>query len=593
MSIPPAQEPAIELNPLKVKFVRGFWEIYDETMSIADRDYACLETDTIRGCIEVNIIDTVGSDPAYLRSAVMAFELAYSYPDPDTGEMIFTSESVDYYTLATSTVGEARMVICGPLIGINGAAFWHFPLVEGTYTNWLTANVHFLFDIWRVLNWTPGDSVEVFSCVEDNQPILLTVPVPPNPQGGDMIHDTAQLLEGIDPTGDIHFKLWGDEDETELLYEEFVDVDGNGTYETQEYETPEDVPYPEGIHWHWTAHYSGDTNNLEADSGNEPVDINPVAGSPSGADEFAFFEEAEISGDHPGAISPGVARFQASDLGQLWFTRTKDNVNTAIDVEDRTPVGPSFKGHVAIGSDNYLVEIIRDDTGAHVYNIQDPLDDIVRPMKNIMGVCYNWLNGDLYMALTPDQDMANTPHDVDWFTDDTGILAAVVPSPGVLQFRKYGYDGELIQQWVPGIEDGWWQEPVKISLTCDATTVYYSFHKNKIKRYRLTDSTQLTDYETLPGYSGYRYGDLETLRGDDDAKVIVIVMTRSGPGPHRGVAIASARSAWDDKDTVAEKRILPAQNLVLIHGTANKILSLGAYYDRCAGRRFSFVHTSA
>jgi len=586
VQIPPPQGPAVSLRSIRIERVQGYWEIYDGDMNlVTDREYACAETDTIRGCITVSVLDNVPIDPAYMRSAVVAFELAYTFPpdpgDPDSEES-FLGVAPGYYTCATENPGDNQFTLCGPFMGVNGSAFYHFPLTPGTYGTWITAGVAFLFFGALILPWTFGTDIEVFPCPPTlTVPILTTIPQPPSPKGGDEIWDTAQLQGGLDPQGTIRFRLWEDDDETSLLYEEIVDVDGNGTYQTQKYPVPEGVPWPDGIHWHWKADYSGDANNTDAHSGAEPVDIAPEIGFPSGSTQFAFSFTSEVSGDHPGAISPGVARFQQADLGQLWFTRTKDDVNTIIAPADRTPVGPSLAGHLAVGEENYEIEIFNQ-TGGLVYNIP-PVDDIIRPMQYQMGVAYNWENGDLYAALTPDPVMAFTPHDVDWFKDDSGILVAVVVGPGQLEFRKYDYAGAIQQVWTPAVEPGWYQQPVKIALACTGNIVFYTFHGTTIKRYNLDTSTQLSDYLTLSPYSGYRYGDLQVLRNSNNPNLtpIVVTMTQVGSGPHRGVAVGPANSVWNDRNAVAEKRNLSSLHLILQTNASSKIHSMACYFDGC------------
>lgn len=592
---PPEQGPVANIKSLHVEDVEGYWEIYDGDMNlVTDRDYACFDTDTIRGCITVTIHDDVPTDPEYFRSAVMSLQMSYTFPNPDDDgdSTSFVGVAAGYYECAANDQGRSKLTICGPFMGVNGSIFYHGPLLVGSYCTWITAIDHFLFNLDLILAWTIGSCMTVVDCPPAT-PSLRTIPFPQNPKGGDFIYDTGILEGGVEPSGDIRFRLYGDVDETTLIYEEFVGVSGNGSYRTNEVPTPEDVPFPEGIHWHWKAHYSGDGNNAEADSGAEPVNISPESGSPSGADQFQFsFESTIFIDDVEAKRYPAVTRFVTSDLSQLWVHNTRDVVLYDLEAEEKTSVGPSLPGHLAVGGKHMLTEILTQ-AGAHVYNLPN-VDHLGRDMDYVMGVAYNWKIGDLYAAITPDPLMPYTPHDVDWFRDDTGIFAAVVPGPGQLAFRKYDYDGNQIDEWTnPAVEAGWYQQPVKAALDCNSERVFYTFQNRLIKVFNLTTGTQEPDYLTLPAYSGYAYGDLQIVRGSSDQTVLVVTMTQLGQGPHRGVALAPAVRVWNDRgfptDGIpkVEKRRLSTLHLELAVTPADgdQILSLACYYDPCVSRQ--------
>lgn len=589
---PPDQGPVSGIRSLRVDSVEGYWEIYDGDMNlVTDRDYACFDTDTIRGCITITVHDSVPTEPAFMRSAVMAFQMNYTFPNPDDdGESTaFVGVAPGFYECALNDPGRNKLTICGPFMGVNGSIFYHGPLLVGSYCTWITATDHFLFNIDLILPWTSGDCQAVVECPPAT-PNLRTIPMPSNPKGGDLIHDTAILENGVDPTGEINFKLWADPAETMLIFEQNVGVEGNGTYRTDDVgPIDEDIPFPEGIHWHWHAHYSGDGNNAEADSGSEPVNISPETGSPSGSDQFTFAFAATIFIDDVEARRyPAVTRFVQSDLSQLWVHNTRDVVLYNLENEDKSPVGPSLPGHLAVGGQHRITEVLLQ-TGAHVYNIPN-VDHLGRDMDYVMGVAYNWKIGDLYAAITPDPLMPYTPHDVDWFRDDTGILAAVVPGPGQLVFRKYDYAGNQIDEWTGiAVEPGWYQQPVKAALDCAAERVFYTFQGKLVKVYNLATRSQEPDYLTLPAYVGYLYGDLQLIRGAEDNTSLVITMTQVGQGPHRGVALAPSGKVWNDRghpiDGIpkVEKRKLGNLHLELAvtPGDGDEVISLACYYDPC------------
>ena len=106
------------------------------------------------------------------------------------------------------------------------------------------------------------------------RPTITTVPDPTEGKVGDTLKDRATLSEGWEPTGTITFKLFDVTDPTcsgnPIFIDDEVSVNGNGTYETSSgFSAPGPGTY------HWTAEYSGDSNNLPASSrcSDEPVAI--------------------------------------------------------------------------------------------------------------------------------------------------------------------------------------------------------------------------------------------------------------------------------------------------------------------------------
>jgi uncharacterized repeat protein (TIGR01451 family) len=108
-------------------------------------------------------------------------------------------------------------------------------------------------------------------------PTLTTIPDPTQAIRGATLQDSADLIGGFDPTGDILFSLYAPGVNPTVgppVYTETVAVNGDGTYHT----TVGFASNTGGI-WHWLATYSGDSNNNAASSGpvDEPVTIHPLA----------------------------------------------------------------------------------------------------------------------------------------------------------------------------------------------------------------------------------------------------------------------------------------------------------------------------
>ncbi|HEU0297497.1 MAG TPA: DUF11 domain-containing protein [Anaerolineales bacterium] len=122
-----------------------------------------------------------------------------------------------------------------------------------------------------------GDEGET-SIVNKAGPSLLTTPDPSSGTVGVPLNDSATLSDGFNPTGTITFDLYDPSDATcsgAPAFTDVVPVNGNGTYPTSSGFASNAV----GV-WHWTATYSGDSNNNPASSGcaDEPVTVS--AGQP-------------------------------------------------------------------------------------------------------------------------------------------------------------------------------------------------------------------------------------------------------------------------------------------------------------------------
>jgi len=106
-------------------------------------------------------------------------------------------------------------------------------------------------------------------------PRIATTPDPSSGTIGVTLNDSADLSRGFNPTGTITFNLYPPNDPTcsgVPAFTDVVPVDGEGTYPTSSGFVSNAV----GV-WHWTATYSGDSNNdaASSDCGDEPVTISP------------------------------------------------------------------------------------------------------------------------------------------------------------------------------------------------------------------------------------------------------------------------------------------------------------------------------
>jgi hypothetical protein len=93
------------------------------------------------------------------------------------------------------------------------------------------------------------------------QPTITTTAAPPAASAGSLIHDTATLGGGSDPTGSITFKLYGPDNNTctdPAAFTSSVTVSGNGTYTSKQFRPTDAGTY------HWVATYSGDEHNKTA-----------------------------------------------------------------------------------------------------------------------------------------------------------------------------------------------------------------------------------------------------------------------------------------------------------------------------------------
>ena len=124
-----------------------------------------------------------------------------------------------------------------------------------------------------------GDSSDCENfTVNKAQPSILTTQDPASGSVGDTYNDTATLSDGVmlDGTGSITFTLYDAAGcDGKVIDTETVDnISANG-----DYSTPTGVKLDSAGTYYWVASFSGDSNNLSADSGcdDEPVVVKPAA----------------------------------------------------------------------------------------------------------------------------------------------------------------------------------------------------------------------------------------------------------------------------------------------------------------------------
>jgi len=260
-------------------------------------------------------------------------------------------------------------------------------------------------------------------------------------------------------------------------------------------------------------------------------------------------------------------------------------------------------GDIAVGGQHHYVEVL-DKTTLLTPRLVHVLDDAgADTQQYIMGCTFRPPTGDLFTVSTPDPTIANCPHDVDWMPNDSGLLMAVVPSAGSLEFRKVGFDGTVLTTWssIP-TDTGWTNEPVKVSVACDARTVFYSMQHDHIRRFDLQTGSPLSIYATL-STTDYVFGGLRVLPGGSgDSYQVVVAMTVTGDGPLRAICLDSDRqSLWCDEINpsgsyhVQKRKLLDGTLIAQVVTEADPTpdndvtLALACYYNPRAVRRTPFA----
>ena len=106
-------------------------------------------------------------------------------------------------------------------------------------------------------------------------PSITTTPDPSSGYVGVTLNDTATLVGGFNPTGDVTFKLYLPSDPTCSGSPKLIVLDRSAPYTTAGSGCVSNVAGT----WRWTADYAGDSNNLPASSGCEAEQvtiINPI-----------------------------------------------------------------------------------------------------------------------------------------------------------------------------------------------------------------------------------------------------------------------------------------------------------------------------
>lgn len=250
-------------------------------------------------------------------------------------------------------------------------------------------------------------------------------------------------------------------------------------------------------------------------------------------------------------------------------------------------------GDVFVGGGLGYTERIKRD-GTHLQLIHET-DDLGNNGE-VWGQTISGITGHRYSTLgvLGTDGTGNTPHDIAWCPDDSGHFVAIVPTAGSLKLYKYNLDATAVigGPWTLAVETGWTSKPVKIDVACDSDTVYYTMQGKKIKRFKVSTTTQLADLQTLADSSPYIYGDLRVLNN----KQVLVAMTDTGVGPRRGIALANDPDlgvvVWIDEVNTTTFHVYKRKS---IDGTsvlsvltkldpANKnaaAFSLAAYYVRC------------
>ena len=165
-------------------------------------------------------------------------------------------------------------------------------------------------------------------------PTITTQADPTTGVIGTVLQDTATLIGGNSPTGDVVFYLYGPSDPTCADTAVYFETDSSAPYATAigVYSNALGV-------WHWKAHYVGDANNFDAWSlcADEPVTVVPV--------NTTLTKSVSPSDTAPaGVFTYTVTITNASPAGSVTLDAIKDRMPAGA-----TYLGPSAYNSVAIG----------------------------------------------------------------------------------------------------------------------------------------------------------------------------------------------------------------------------------------------------
>jgi hypothetical protein len=183
------------------------------------------------------------------------------------------------------TINDGSADLYNPTIYGSGVSD-RFALLEGTYSvteivppDWDITNMSCVesrrgtvgtpnYDLDGVFDITLLTSDEITCTFEDLlqvTPSISTTPEPGSALVDDILHDSAELSDGINPSGTITFKLFDPNDPIcagDPAYSEIVPVSDNGVYNT----ITGHKANMAGT-WRWVAEYSGDNHNTPVSSG--------------------------------------------------------------------------------------------------------------------------------------------------------------------------------------------------------------------------------------------------------------------------------------------------------------------------------------
>ncbi len=178
--------------------------------------------------------------------------------DPVTGQVLFTPDAT--VTLAQNATCRINFTVDVNQVPVNDS-------------NAITAGLQTL-QTGRVSGiQTVGGSLTGSGLGTDETTVIKASPSISTLQSaggpvGTVLSDTATLSGGINPTGNVTFKLFAPSDATCSATPTYTDVDATAPYATN----PGFISNAPGV-WHWTADYAGDVNNNATSS---PCTAEPV-----------------------------------------------------------------------------------------------------------------------------------------------------------------------------------------------------------------------------------------------------------------------------------------------------------------------------
>ena len=143
--------------------------------------------------------------------------------------------------------------------------------------------------------------------------------------GGGKLTDTAVLAGGYNPGGTITFTLY--DPSSAVVYTNVVTVTGNGTYSTNSGTNPGGYSPAVTGTFHWTATYSGDSNNNGAPDNGQNEDQVVIALPPNPTLANSNFETGPF--DFPGTVTGWVVNGKVGDNTQGFTSASHSAALTA------------------------------------------------------------------------------------------------------------------------------------------------------------------------------------------------------------------------------------------------------------------------